>query len=140
MPKHRKVTNGKNKKTTKEPALKRGFLPDFSQYRYNHFPLEKAYCEEKLIKKLGDFIREALWTENPYELRCLGLKFEKLNPQTDKRMIGICNDPTTSNLIYASFPKSPLGFVFSFNTNTQVIRIFGLDTEHEIRTFHKQVR
>lgn len=137
MSKKKKTTNNKSKE---KPAFKRGFLTDFSQYRYSHFSIEEAYREEKLIKKLGDFIREALWTENLYDLHCLGLKFEKLNPRTDKRMISICDDPTTSNLVYASFPKSPLGFVFSFNTSTRIIRIFGLDTKHVIRPFRKQVR
>lgn len=114
--------------------LTRGFLVDFSDYRENIWPIEDAYSSRKLINKIGAFINEMLWTQNPTRNIC-GLKIEPLNPKTDKNTIRSCNF-VGGNIYYASFPSGPEGFVFGVNTSTRFIHILGASPKHVFRPWH----
>ena len=120
-----------------------GFLPDFSQYLYDDFPLSDAYHDIALITKVGEMIKMLLLAKNPMrELQDAGVchKFEKMTKQADKKFFKICTQSVENfavlQLYYASFGNNGRGVVVGFNTTTRFAYFLAVDTHHKIRQYH----
>lgn len=128
---------------SRHPAT-RGFIPDFSAYLENHYPIDDAYQDHVLIEKLGEFLKHIITAKNPScDLKCVGCKMEKMDrskSKTDREFIDKCSKHSASGSIsqfyYASFGNNPLGIAIGIDSNTRTAFFFALDCHHKIRSYH----
>lgn len=134
-------TNKKNKTT--DNRTKVGFLPDFSLYLNNHFPIDKVYEKPSFIEKVGDILKSIICEENPtFELQQKGLceKAEKMNPHKDKdffkKLSGIGEKSQTLFPYYLSFGNNGYGIVLYLDPSNRHAYFLALDVNHKIRRWH----
>ena len=115
----------------------RGFLPDFSRYLSDDYPIVDAYKNSTLISKLCRLLSELPVAVNPArELQQKGCckKLEKFTPKDkhEKSFIEKCSFQE-GQLYYAAFGDCSYRIVFGINSSERIAYFFALDTKHSIR-------
>ena len=127
-----KTRTSKNKQKGNRKAEK-GFLPCFSKYLFDKYPIDNAYQNKTFIDKVGKFLSIMMTTPNPSQLKDKGAchKTMLLDPKDHegRRVISECS--WEKSLIYrAGFGDNKMRIIFGIESSKQICYIFALDANH----------
>ncbi len=139
----------KNKEWQSDQAranLSLGFMPCFSHYLYNKFPLEAFYQNETFVGKVSKILQELPTCANPIvDLKertgCQDLFQVTPDSHEGKRIIAMCS--WNEGKIYRlDFGKNKMRVIMGLydNNGKRHCLFFGLDASHDTYPIGKTVR
>lgn len=111
---------------------KRGFLPCFSKYLFEHYPIDRLYEHSQFVEKVKHLLSNFIDCESPVDLkkRGVGKEIKPIRPDDREsiRIIKQCSSP--KNLFRIDYGDNPFRIIFSLSNEDRLAHIFAFDTTH----------
>lgn len=114
--------------------MNQGYLPCFSCYKYDKYPIEDLYQQPSNVDKLGKLLSSLLRTANPYLLTqdCgIGKEIQPIRPDSAEGKRIIAEAGTHLNLYRIDYGKTPFRIVFAIQNKPRIAYIIMIDTKHQ---------
>ena len=112
-----------------------GFLPCFSKYKHEEYPIRNLYQRVSYVNKVKVLISAMLDSQSPYELKKqISQEVVPIRPTSAKakQLIKLCN---TSDQIYRiDYGDNPFRIVFDLSNKERLAHIHIIDTKHSTLT------
>jgi len=115
--------------------VQQGFVPCFSYYCFNRYPILGLYSNQVYVEKLRQLLRCALVVVNPTQL-CkqfgVGKEIQPIRP-TDHQSKRIIRDAGgyPYQMYRIDYGDMPFRIVFGIQPNPRIIHIIMIDTKHK---------
>ena len=118
----------------------RGFLPCFSNYRYDKYPIDKVFANSVYVNKVKCLLTALVDSRTTSDLRDNGLggHIQPIRPVTkeDKEYYRIFDNP---NALYRiDYGDNPFRGWFTISNVEKVVHIRGFETDH--RSYNGKVK
>lgn len=110
-----------------------GFLPCFSKYKFDNYPIQNLYAENSQVEKVKRLLSALVDTINPLELTKkygVGKEIQTIRPDSrdGKQIIKMCSFPY--NLYRIDYGDTPFRIIFGITNEPRIAYIFAFDTKH----------
>lgn len=109
----------------------RGFLPCFSKYRHQDFPIENLYTRSGYVDKLKHLVSSLLDAKSPFEIKqAIGQEVQVIRPddKESKRLIKLFALPC--QLYRIDYGNTPFRILFGLSPENREAYIVAIDTNH----------
>ena len=111
---------------------KRGFLPCFSAYDHNHFPVEKLYDLDSNVRRAKALVSAFIDSESPSAIKNQigGKDIKPIRPdsQEGKRLIQHFSFPY--EIFRVDYGRTPLRIIFGLSKADRMAYILAFDVSH----------
>lgn len=112
-------------------SCQRGFLPCFSVYREDKFPIEKLYEKNQYVDKAKLLISSLIDSKSPFDLKTkIGQEIKAIRPESkeEKYLISLFSSP--HELYRIDYGNNPFRVVFGLSHQRRMAFIYAFDTNH----------
>ncbi|MBU0578839.1 hypothetical protein KKE34_03495 [Patescibacteria group bacterium] len=109
----------------------RGFLPCFSKYRHQDFPIDNLYTKNGHISKLKHLLSCLIDSKSPLEIKqSLGREIQVIRPtdKESKRLISLFG--LTCQLYRIDYGNTPFRILFGLSNQNREAYVVAIDTNH----------
>jgi len=110
----------------------RGFLPCFSKYRHQNFPIENLYTKNVYVNKLKHLVSCLIDSKSPLEIKqSIGQEVQVIRPtdKESKRLISLFDLPLCQ-LYRIDYGNTPFRIMFGLSNPNREAYIVAIDTKH----------